>query len=110
MAVDIVGGQHLISHTVGFKRCSRFPLIWQETLRVKDEELQQMARELRARDHTIKELSDRLHETAEAAEAAAAAATALHVERRAASAELEQMYQQKDDYVRPFALEVMNSG
>lgn len=75
-------------------------VIMKETLRVKDEELQQMARELRARDHTIKELSDRLHETAEAAEAAAAAATALHVERRAASAELEQMYQQKDDYQR----------
>ncbi|KAG2332896.1 hypothetical protein Bca52824_004076 [Brassica carinata] len=40
----------------------------QETLRVKDEELQSLSRELRSRDSTIKEIADKLSETAEAAE------------------------------------------
>ncbi|CAA0808421.1 Pleckstrin homology (PH) domain-containing protein [Striga hermonthica] len=51
-----------------------FPLddlsIMKETLRVKDDELQNLARDIRARDSTIKEIAEKLTETAEAASAA----------------------------------------
>lgn len=59
----------------------------QETLRVKDEELQNLARELRARDLTIKEIADKLSETAEAAEAAASAAHTMDEQRQIACVE-----------------------
>ncbi|KAG1348073.1 switch-associated protein 70 [Cocos nucifera] len=65
--------------------------IMKETLRVKDEELQQLAKDLRARDSTIKEIADKLTETAEAAEAAASAAHAMDDERRLACAEIERL-------------------
>ncbi|XP_058071989.1 uncharacterized protein LOC131220972 isoform X2 [Magnolia sinica] len=65
--------------------------IMKETLRVKDEELQQLARELRARDSTIREIADKLSDTAEAAEAAASAAHAMDEERRIACAEIERL-------------------
>ncbi|CAM6091910.1 unnamed protein product [Calypogeia fissa] len=48
--------------------------VMKETLRVKDEELNQVARDLRARDYMIKEMANRFSEKAEAAEAAASAA------------------------------------
>lgn len=62
--------------------------IMKETLRVKDEELHQMAKETRARDATIKELAERLSETAEAAEAAASAAKIMDKERKAVRTEI----------------------
>ncbi|KAG9439489.1 hypothetical protein H6P81_019654 [Aristolochia fimbriata] len=65
--------------------------IMKETLKVKDEELEQLARELRARDATIKEIADKLTDTAEAAEAAASAAYAIEEERRIACAEIERL-------------------
>eukprot|EP00262_Sarcandra_glabra_P013815 TRINITY_DN389_c1_g1_i1.p1 TRINITY_DN389_c1_g1~~TRINITY_DN389_c1_g1_i1.p1 ORF type:complete len:543 (-),score=122.81 TRINITY_DN389_c1_g1_i1:86-1594(-) len=65
--------------------------IMKETLRVKDEELQQLARDLRARDSTIKEIAEKLSDTAEAAEAAASAAHAMDEERRIACAEIERL-------------------
>ncbi|XP_068654898.1 uncharacterized protein [Aristolochia californica] len=65
--------------------------IMKETLRVKDEELQQLARELRARDATIKEIAEKLTDTAEAAEAAASAAYAIEEDRRIACAEIERL-------------------
>lgn len=65
----------------------------QETLRVKDEELQNLARELRARDSTIKEIAEKLSETAEAAEAAASAAHTMDEQRRIACAEIERLTQ-----------------
>lgn len=58
---------------------------------MKDEELQQLAKELRARDSTIKEIAEKLTETAEAAEAAAAAAHVMDDERRLACAEIERL-------------------
>ncbi|XP_068655884.1 uncharacterized protein [Aristolochia californica] len=67
--------------------------IMKETLRVKDEELQQLARELRARDATIKEIAEKLTDTAEAAEAAASAAYAIVEERSIACAEIERLNQ-----------------
>lgn len=65
--------------------------IMKETLRVKDEELQNLAREIRARDSTIKELADKLSETAEAAEAAASAAQTMNEQRKIACAEVEHL-------------------
>ncbi|KAL8031164.1 hypothetical protein ABFX02_13G007400 [Erythranthe guttata] len=65
--------------------------IMKETLRVKDEELQNLARELRARDSTIKELAEKLSETAVAAEAAASAAHTMDEQRRIAFAEVERL-------------------
>ncbi|XP_010272297.1 PREDICTED: calcium-binding and coiled-coil domain-containing protein 1 isoform X2 [Nelumbo nucifera] len=65
--------------------------IMKETLRVKDEELQHLARDLRARDSTIKEIAGKLSDTAEAAEAAASAAHAMDEQRRLACAEIERL-------------------
>ena len=58
---------------------------------MKDEELQNLARELRARDSTIKELAEKLSETAEAAEAAASAAHMMDEQRKIACAEVERL-------------------
>lgn len=58
---------------------------------MKDEELQNLARDLRARDSTIKELAEKLSETAEAAEAAASAAYTMDEQRRIACAEVERL-------------------
>lgn len=63
----------------------------QETLRVKDEELQNLARDLRSRDSTIKEIAERLSETAEAAEMAASAAHTMDEQRRFVCAEIERL-------------------
>ncbi|CAL9778519.1 unnamed protein product [Musa acuminata subsp. burmannicoides] len=65
--------------------------IMKETIRVKDEELQQLAKDLCARDSTIKDIADKLMETAEAAEAAASAAHAIDGERRIACLEIEHL-------------------
>uniref|UniRef100_A0A5B7BQL6 Putative switch-associated protein 70 n=1 Tax=Davidia involucrata TaxID=16924 RepID=A0A5B7BQL6_DAVIN len=65
--------------------------IMKETLQVKDEELQHLARDLRARDSTIKEIAEKLSETAEAAEAAASAAHTMDEQRRIACAEIERL-------------------
>ncbi|XP_060213854.1 uncharacterized protein LOC132641020 [Lycium barbarum] len=65
--------------------------IMKETLRVKDEELQNLSREIRARDSTIKELANKLSETAEAAEAAASAAQTMNEQRKIACAEVERL-------------------
>lgn len=56
---------------------------------MKDEELQKLARDLRARDSVVKELADKLSETAVAAEAAASAARTMDHQRRVALAEVE---------------------
>lgn len=63
----------------------------QETLRVKDEELQNLARELRSRDSMIKEIADKLSETAEAAVAAASAAHTMDEQRKIVCVELERL-------------------
>ncbi|KAF9586991.1 hypothetical protein IFM89_039863 [Coptis chinensis] len=65
--------------------------IMKETMRVKDEELQQLARDLRARDSTIKEIAEKLSDTADAAEAAASAAHAMDEQRRIVCVELERL-------------------
>ncbi|KAG8387147.1 hypothetical protein BUALT_Bualt03G0223000 [Buddleja alternifolia] len=76
-------------------RTPDFPMddlsIMKETLRVKDEELQNLARDIRARDSTIKEIAEKLSETAEAAEAAASAAYTMDEQRRIACSEVERL-------------------
>lgn len=65
--------------------------IMKETLKVKDEELQNLARDLRARDSTIRDIAEKLSETAEAAEAAASAAHIMDEQRRLACSEIERL-------------------
>lgn len=83
--------------------------IMKETLKVKDEELHQLVRELRARDSTIKEIADKLSETAEAAESAALAAHAMDKERKAAVAEIERLSREMDERLRSSALKLKES-
>ncbi|MCO5548419.1 hypothetical protein L7F22_001875 [Adiantum nelumboides] len=70
--------------------------IMKETLRVKDEELHQMAKDIRTRDSTIQELAQRLSATAEAAEAAASAAHIMDKERQAVRSEMAQLHKELD--------------
>ncbi|XP_042420107.1 uncharacterized protein LOC122008444 isoform X2 [Zingiber officinale] len=72
--------------------------IMKETIRVKDEELHQLAKDLRARDFTIKEITDKLVETAEAAETAASAAHTMDEERRLACAEIGRLRKDAEKY------------
>ncbi|KAJ6730715.1 hypothetical protein OIU85_021503 [Salix viminalis] len=65
--------------------------IMKETLRVKDDELQNLARDLRARDSTIRDIADKLSETAEAAETAASAAHTMDEQRRIVCSEIERL-------------------
>lgn len=78
----------------------------QETLRVKDEELQQLAKELRARESIIKEIAEKLTETAEAAESAASAALAMDEERRLTCAETERLTMESAKQLWSFQLKV----
>ncbi|XP_073132828.1 uncharacterized protein [Henckelia pumila] len=80
--------------------------VLQETLRVKDEELQNLARDLRARDSTIKEIAEKLSETAEAAEAAASAAHTMDEQRRIAFAEVERIARDSDKQLESFKQKV----
>ena len=58
-----------ISHVV--LNVTIFTLFTQETIRVKEEEIHQLAMDLKSRDCTIKELSDRLIESTDTAESSA---------------------------------------
>ncbi|XP_027171139.1 switch-associated protein 70 [Coffea eugenioides] len=84
--------------------------IMKETLRVKDEELQNLARELRARDSTIKELAEKLSETAEAAEAAASAAHMMDEQRKIACAEVERLAKDYGKQLESSMLKLRESG
>ncbi|XP_065851128.1 uncharacterized protein [Euphorbia lathyris] len=80
--------------------------IMKETLKVKDEELQNLARDIRARDSTIKEIADKLSETAEAAEAAASAAHTMDEQRRIACAEIERISKSSDKQLESLMLKL----
>ncbi|BAF16594.2 Os05g0153600 [Oryza sativa Japonica Group] len=62
-----------------------------ETLQVKDGELQNLANNIRARDATIKEIADKLTQTAQAAEAAASATHTMDEHRRLLCSEIERL-------------------
>jgi len=66
-----------------------------------------LAKELRARDSTIKEIAEKLTETAEAAEAAASAALAMDEERRLACAEIERLNTETQKQLESFRLKVL---
>ncbi|KAG4132908.1 hypothetical protein ERO13_D08G061300v2 [Gossypium hirsutum] len=83
--------------------------IMKETLRVKDEELQNLARDLRARDSTIREIADKLSETAEAAESAASAAHIMDEQRRIACAEIERLAKDSENQKEAFMLKLRES-
>lgn len=71
---------------------------------MKDEELQNLANNIRARDATIKEIADKLTQTAEAAEVAASAAHKMDEHRRLLCSEIERLrhYKQwKDKWNNP---------
>ncbi|KAL6554440.1 hypothetical protein OROMI_020113 [Orobanche minor] len=80
--------------------------IMKETLRVKDEELQNLARDLRARDSAIKEIAGKLSETAEAAEAAAHAAHTMDEQRRIACAEVERLTRESEKQLESSKLKI----
>uniref|UniRef100_A0A0E0Q3T3 PH domain-containing protein n=4 Tax=Oryza TaxID=4527 RepID=A0A0E0Q3T3_ORYRU len=73
--------------------------IMMETLRVKDDELHQLLQDIRARDATIREITDKLQETAEAAETAASAAHSIDEQRRFLSSELERLKQDQEKQI-----------
>jgi hypothetical protein len=56
---------------------------------VKDEEIQNLSKDVRARDLTIRQIAEKLTETASAAKAAASAAFSIDEERKKLCAEIE---------------------
>lgn len=69
-----------------------------------------MARDLRARDSTIKELAEKLTETAESAEAAASAAHTIDEQRRIACAEIELLKRDSEKQRESSMLKVLMSS
>ncbi|CAM8944266.1 unnamed protein product [Rhodiola kirilowii] len=80
--------------------------IMKETLRVKDEELQNLARDLRSHDSTIKKIAERLSETAEAAVMAASAAHTMDEQRRIVCAEIERLRKESEQQHQSSMLKV----
>lgn len=80
----------------------------QETLRVKDEELQNLARDMRARNSTINDLAGKLSDTAETAESAAAAVRRIDQERKMAFAEIERLTQDYEKQLNFLKLKVVD--
>ncbi|KAL4376282.1 hypothetical protein GQ457_02G005880 [Hibiscus cannabinus] len=83
--------------------------IMKETLHVKDEELQNLARDLRARDSTIREIADKLSETAEAAQSAASAAYLMDEHRGIACAEIERLTKESEKKKEEFMSKLRES-
>ncbi|GBG88808.1 hypothetical protein CBR_g48423 [Chara braunii] len=74
--------------------------VFVETLRVKDEELHQLAGDLRSKEWIIREMVKRLTDTADAAEAAAAAAEKMDMERKAAEARVQELEKEMEEKLR----------
>ncbi|KAM0848868.1 hypothetical protein ACQ4PT_054078 [Festuca glaucescens] len=83
--------------------------IMMETFRVKDDELHQLWQDIRARDSTIREITDKLHETAEAAQTAASAVHSIDEARRILSSELECLKQDQENQVELSLLRLRES-
>ncbi|XP_047342374.1 switch-associated protein 70-like [Impatiens glandulifera] len=83
--------------------------VMKETLRVKDEELHHLARDIRARDSTIMEIAEKLSETAEAAEAAASAARTMDEQRKIACAEIERLTKSSEKNFESYMRKVKES-
>uniref|UniRef100_A0A0D9WVB3 PH domain-containing protein n=1 Tax=Leersia perrieri TaxID=77586 RepID=A0A0D9WVB3_9ORYZ len=83
--------------------------VMMETLRVKDDELHQLLQDIRARDATIREIAEKLQETAEAAETAASAAHSIDEQRRFLSSELERLKQDQEKQIEQSLLRLRES-
>ncbi|KAF0905580.1 hypothetical protein E2562_007374 [Oryza meyeriana var. granulata] len=83
--------------------------VMMETLRVKDDELHQLLQDIRARDATIREITAKLQETAEAAETAASAAHSIDEQRRFLSLELERLKQDQEKQIELSLLRLRES-
>lgn len=75
---------------------------------MKDEELQHLSKELRVRDSTIKEIADKLIDTAEAAESAANAARMMDEERTSAWAEIKELTKDSEKQLAMLMNKVLN--
>ena len=68
--------------------------------------MQNLARDIRARDSTIREIAEKLSETAEAAESAASAAHIMDEQRRNACIEIERLTKDSDKQKKAFMFKV----
>ncbi|XP_044966035.1 kinesin-like protein K39 isoform X3 [Hordeum vulgare subsp. vulgare] len=113
-AVDSLGGNGssklgTVATVVAVANATAIEASKEETLRVKDDELHQLLQDIRARDSTIREITDKLQETAEAAETAASAAHAIDEARRFLSSELECLKQDQENQVELSLLRLRES-
>ncbi|XP_048556661.1 differentially expressed in FDCP 6 homolog isoform X2 [Triticum urartu] len=113
-AVDSLGGNGsaklgTVATVVAVANATAIEASKEETLRVKDDELHQLLQDIRARDSTIREITDKLQETAEAAESAASAAHAIDEARRFLSSELERLKQDQENQVELSLLRLRES-
>ncbi|KAM3366464.1 hypothetical protein ACQJBY_015712 [Aegilops geniculata] len=113
-AVDSLGGNGsaklgTVATVVAVANATAIEASKEETLRVKDDELHQLLQDIRARDSTIREITDKLQETAEAAETAASAAHAIDEARRFLSSELERLKQDQENQVELSLLRLRES-
>ncbi|KAK9052607.1 hypothetical protein SSX86_029237 [Deinandra increscens subsp. villosa] len=83
--------------------------IMKETLKVKDEELQHLARDIRVRDATIKEIAEKLTETAEAAESAASAAHIMDEQRRISTSEVDRLKKELEKQAVSYSMKLRDS-
>jgi Asp-tRNA(Asn)/Glu-tRNA(Gln) amidotransferase A subunit family amidase len=79
-------------------------------LRVKDEEIHQLSRDLKARDLTIKELAERLSQTAQAAESAASSVYTVEKQRKEDLSEVDHLRNELLKVVRKVWLLVLQSA
>jgi methyl-accepting chemotaxis protein len=79
-------------------------------LRVKDEEIHQLSRDLKARDLTIKELAERLSQTAQAAESAASSVYTVEKQRKEALSEVDHLRNELLKVVRKVWLLVLQNA
>lgn len=75
-------------------------------MRVKDEELQNLARDIRVRDSTIKDIAEKLTETADAAEGAASAAHTMDEQRRIAISEVDRLKKELEKQAVSYSMKV----
>lgn len=76
---------------------------------MKDEELSQLAKDVRARDSTINELAQKLTETAKAAQSVAAAAQTLDEQRHILFAEIDRIKRDAEKQIQFSLLKVIRN-
>lgn len=84
-----------------------FRVYLQETLQVKDVELQNLARDMRAKNSTIIDLAGKLSATTEAAKSVASAVHAVDQEQKIAFAEIERLTKDYEKQLNFYKLKVV---